>query len=699
MSFGLSFLLGGVQAYNEKVDAQAAEKAKQADQARALEMERLKQEEQTKRTLAEVSLRQGIDASNTAAKYSVYQQEADKWNEQYKDTPGAKQAVATMTGLEFVDVVPKSEKDKKPYEANRLTPVKPLLNNDKWDAAIYPLDGDMNAYNERVRSATSDAELPQLGTDFVAFGYPTSGGGGDERTDRGLREATDFLFRDGNLEKFIDLADKGNPEPLNKAIKDVQMFWRNYSTSEQARMKIDENAYAVQTIFDYDPQYMSELAAKSPQFFNEVVLPTISDAIDMSANEIRAMHNLPLNGPVDVDPETLRVTVSTEEYNSLGWAVDGEGYSGDFKSVVMDISESSGMPQSEVFQTFNALGTEGSQALFTEYKEAQKWYAENTPYLVQDGQLTLNTANLIPPNADRINNVLANFDEDPDKKHALLKSMFSNNLVNKLPGKIRGGKSVAQQLISNNITGDDTQDHVNRTRAATNIINQVDLLANLVEEYGVKGGISAEVMMTVPGLLNQFEAILDSVNLTPFGGDYTPLNPQLDMESRREFEELRAAAKESVRSGNVDAEKMYKAVSRALMYNVASMLQGGDFRNISDYDVRLAGERMAGIMGMAVNLESSGPALRQLREEAAFMRTVSNGFATGDLGDIAASAYMFNQRGAQRMTAESFLDRNFGATSGRSKSPATTAPGRTGNVTGGQNLPRTPIDPGVPTYR
>jgi len=28
MSFGLSFLLGGVQAYNEKVDAKAAEEAK-----------------------------------------------------------------------------------------------------------------------------------------------------------------------------------------------------------------------------------------------------------------------------------------------------------------------------------------------------------------------------------------------------------------------------------------------------------------------------------------------------------------------------------------------------------------------------------------------------------------------------------------------------------------------------------------------
>ena len=698
MSFGLSFLLGGVQAYNEKVDAKAAEEAKKAEQARALEMERLKQEEQTKRKLAEVSLTQSIDASNTSASYAINVQEAEKWNTEHANTPGAKRAVATMDGLEFIDVVPKSEKDKKPYEANRLSPVKSLLPNDKHDAIIYPLNGDMNAYQEQIRTAESDDDLPVLGEDFVAFSYPTSGGAGDTRADRGLREATDFLFRDGNLDKFITMAENGNSAPLDKAVKDLQMFWRNYSTTEQARMKIDENAYVVQTIFDYDPQYMSELAARHPKFFDEVVVSTVSDAVDMTANEIRQMNGLPTNGPVDVDPETLQVTVDVEEYNALGWAVEDGAYSGEFKNAVLDISESAGMTQSEVFKTFNSLGTQGSQELLKTYQDTQKWYAENTPYVLQDGQPVLRMSNVVPPQADKINTLLANFDNDPEKKHDLLTAMMSNSIIDKLPGKIRGGKSPAQQLISNNVTGDDVQDHVNRVRSSTNIVNQVDLLLNLVEEHGVEGGLSAEVMMTVPGLVNQFEAILDSVNLQPFGGDYTPMNPQLDMEARKEFEDLRRDAKASVRSGNVDAEKMYKAVSRALMYNVASMLQGGDFRNISDYDVRLAGERMAGIMGMLVDLESSTPALRQLREEAAFIKTVSDGYASGNLAEIAASSYLFNQRGSIRMTADAFISKEFGNNAGNPKNSPVVLPSEQ-TTTADPNIRRTPIDPNVPVVR
>ena len=698
MSFGLSFLLGGVQAYNEKVDAKAAEEAKKAEQARALEMERLKQEEETKRKLAEVSLTQSIDASNTSASYAINVQEAEKWNTEHANTPGAKRAVATMDGLEFVDVVSKSEKDKKQYKANRLTPVQSLLPNDKHEAVIYPLDGDMNAYQERIRTAESDDDLPVLGEDFVAFSYPTSGGAGDTRADRGLREATDFFFRDGNLDKFIAMAENNNSAPLDKAIKDLQMFWRSYSTTEQAKMKLDENAYIVQTIFDYDPQYMSELAAKHPRFFDEVVVSTVSDAVDMTANEIRQMNGLPTNGPVDVDPETLQVTVDVEEYNALNWAVENGAYSGEFKNAVLDISESAGMTQSEVFKTFNSLGTQGSQELLKTYQDTQKWYAENTPYVLQDGQPVLSMRNVVPPQADKINTLLANFDNDPEKKHELLTAMMSNSIIDKLPGKIRGGRSPAQQLISNNVTQEDVKDHAGRVRSSTNIINQVDLLQNLIEEHGVKGGLSAEVVMTIPGVINQFEAILDSVTLQPFGGDYLPINPTLDPAERKEFENLRREAKASVRSGNVDAEKMFKAVSRALMYNVASMLQGGDFRNISDYDVRLAGERMANIMGTFTDLDSALPALMQLREEAAFIKTVSDGFATGNLAEIAASSYLFNQRGSIRMQADSFLDREYGKNAGRSKnSPAVLPSGQTTTVD--PDLSRTPIDPNVPVVR
>lgn len=702
MSFALSFLLGGAQAYNERVSAKAAAEAKDAEHQRALEMEQLKQQEATQRALQQRSLEMGIDASNTAAEYSIYQQEAQKWNEEFGKTPGAKRAVATMKGLEFVDVVSKKEKADE-FKANRLSPVQHLLPDSNHDARIYPIDGDVNAYNERIRNATSKDELPVIGEDFYAFGYPVKGGAGDTRADLGLREATDFLFRDGNLRKFIDMADNGNPAPLQQATKDLKMFWRNYAESDQAKMKIDENTYVIQTIMDYDPAYMSELAAENPEFFEQVVMPTISDAVELSANDVRRMHGLPTNGPVDIDEETLRVTVNLDDYAALAWAVKDGAYTPEFKSTVQSISSTTPMTETEVFRALNSMGTEGSRIFTQEFAEAQKWYSENTPYTTQDGQLILATDRLVPPNASRLNDVLANFDSEPQVKHDLLTAAFSGSLIDKLPGRTKGGKITAQNLISKSVTGDDVIDHTNRVRASTNIINQVDLLVDLIEKHGVKGGISAEVLMTVPGLMTQFEAILDSVNLVPFSQDFTPINPAEDGNARREFENLRAEVKAGMRSGNVDAEKMYKAVTRALMYNVASMLQGGDFRNISDYDVRLAGDRMAGIMGMAVNLESSVPALMQLREEADFMRTVSAGFSSGNLADVAASAYMFNQRGQIRMEAGTFLNRTYGTDSGASQPrpsrTPTPIPPRSSGINAGTDYSRTPIDPSVPIVR
>ena len=668
MSFVLSALLGATTQLNENTAAKKAAEIQKKKDEQALALKKAELEAQEKRELAKASLTAGISASENASKYAVNVQKAEEWNAKYGNNPQAKVAVATMSGLEFVEPFVKKGKEDKPDPINKYSPFAHLIGDNKdMDVVDFAVDGNLDGYYKSLSTAKTS---PVLGKDVYGFTYRTKGGAGDTRSDAGLRAITDFLFRDGHLKIFQEQAENGKPQNLDRAITQLQMFWRDYSTSEQAKMKIDENAYVVQTIIDYDPIYGEELSGANERFFNEVVMNTITDAVEMGANDVRRQLGLPVNGPTDFDDETGQLTASTEDYTSLGWAVDEKtnGYSSDFKSQVAKISEDGGMNEIDVFKTLNSMGSEGSQQFMTAYAEAQKWYSEKTPYVVQDGMVQLKMSHVIPPNADKINELLANFDNDPAKKLKLVKAMFGGALVNKLPGKFKGGKALAQQLISQNITKEDITDHTNRSRAATTIMNQVDLLTDLITKHGVKGGLSAEVLMTVPGMMNQFEAILDAVDLKPFSDDYRPLNPQLDMDARKEFNSLRADVKQGIRSGNVDAEKLYKAVSRALMYSVASMLQGGDFRNISDYDVRLAGERMGGIMGMMVDLETSLPTLAQLREEAAFMKTVSDGFATGSMSDIAAAAYLFNQRGAFRMTAESFLDLEYGSGSGMSSS-------------------------------
>jgi hypothetical protein len=696
MSFVLSALLGATTQLNENTAAKKAAEVQKKKDEQALALKNAELAAQEKRELAKIERTAAIEEDKTLSTFGFYQEEARKWNKMYDQNPLAKRAVATPNGLEFVEPFVKAEKKDEPDPITRLSPFAHIVADSKdMDVVYFPKDGDMDAYHKRLRTAKKS---PVLGEDVFGFMYRAKGGESDTRKDYGLRAMTDFLFRDGYLEKFQKQAENNNPKNLNRAIKQLQMFWRDYSTSEQAKMKIDENAYVIQTIIDYDPIYGGELAGANDKFFNEVVASTISDVIDMDANELRRQLGLPTNGPTDFNDKTGELTVSTEDYTSLGWAVDQKtgGYSAEFKSHVSKISQDGDLNEIKVFETLNSMGAEDSREFMDAYAKSQKWYSDNTPYVVQDGMLQLDMGNIIPPNADQINQLLSNFDNDPKTKLKLVKAMFGSSLVNKLPGKFKGGKVTAKQLISKNITDDDIQDHVNRSRASTNIINQVDLLTDLITKHGVKGGLSADVLTTVPGMLNQFEAILDSVNLRPFSDDYRPLNPQLDMDARQEFNALKSDVKQGIRSGNVDAEKLYKAVSRALMYSVASMLQGGDFRNISDYDVRLAGERMGNIMGMMVDLESSLPTLAQLREEAAFMKTVSDGFATGDMGDIAAAAYLFNQRGAFKMEAESFLDRQYGAGAGGASSS------RSSTVVQKEipkEMKRTAPDSGVPTVR
>lgn len=94
------------------------------------------------------------------------------------------------------------------------------------------------------------------------------------------------------------------------------------------------------------------------------------------------------------------------------------------------------------------------------------------------------------------------------------------------------------------------------------------------------------------------------------------------------------------------------------------MLQGGDFRNISDYDIRMAGSRIGNLMDLINNPKTARPVLEQLREQAQFQLEVTQAFTRGNIYDVAAASLLQQYRGRNPQNPLEFIDVYYGGQAG-----------------------------------
>lgn len=119
------------------------------DQALALKNAELQAQEQ--RELAKIELEAGIADDKDLSKYSFYQAQAKRWNDANKNDSTKKIAVASFTGVEYIDPNVKQEKPEKQDPITRLSPFAHIIGDSKdMDVVYFPEDGDMDAYHKRL---------------------------------------------------------------------------------------------------------------------------------------------------------------------------------------------------------------------------------------------------------------------------------------------------------------------------------------------------------------------------------------------------------------------------------------------------------------------------------------------------------------------------------------------------------------------
>ena len=330
----------------------------------------------------------------------------------------------------------------------------------------------------------------------------------------------------------------------------------------------------------------------------------------------------------------------------------------EFVDAVSDFSMSSGIATDAVYDLLDGMGSKKSQEFINTIREAHEHFAENPPLEMQGSRVVINAKNL-SADQTKIMKVLS-YIPNAQLRHKVAQGLIGDDIIDGLPGETRGRMSSAQ-LIAQDVTKVDF-DKISGIKDSSNLLaGDIRLLMQLIEDKDVKGGLTGTITVTGSGIAFQAKSILERFGSADLGP--LPVNEE-ERKARREYLDQKAETLRQISSGKVEAEKLYHALTNSLMYGVASMLQGGDFRNISDQDIVLSGRRMGGLTDLLSNPETSLPVLRQLLDLAETNAVIADGFLSNDAKSMLASALMYKQRTFMRIDVDNYLQENVTGLSG-----------------------------------
>jgi len=668
MSFLVAGLLGATTEYNRQLDLQAQEEARRKEAAAAAKQREQELSDQLMQDLALGEIQAGREelaglqeeqrGLATAqelvdrARNQIPEAERNQYNIYYdgsKVVVELKEEFKPKTGQG-------SKKPKGPYGPYRAIGEQVDIPGDGFSPEYIRIT-DQETYATALKN-----ENLVVGEHILPLIYNKTGGSGSFRARDNMRAYTDWLFTDGALEKAQALADAGDTAPLKRLISLGQVYWRDFSLDSQNQYALDEKTRIAPSLVEFDSRYADPRVAggENSTFFREFVYPSFDTSL-FSVEQAAEKLGLPLNQIVDVevDEEGLpqRITMDTDSYPAFdSWAVQDGQYRPEVVEQVEEIARLSGgvLTPTQVRAAWNDLGAQKGQLLYKTLAEAQQYYSKPENEIVQynQGRLRFVESNLTAaPFYNKIGTVMSSLDRQPDLKFAFAKAILGEDVINTLPGFQAGGNINRAKLIAQEILPNE-KGQAGHSAAATSgerLSTTMTSLIDLIEKEEVYAGVSGGVLIFADGFVAQATNILNQIQPS--------ISDNMSPESRESVEEFLRLRDEVNRQGkNVSAEVMFRALSRAALYDVASMLQGGDFRNISDYDVKLAGDRLGGIFDNFTNLREALPTLRHLRDDSRELMLINRAFAIGEMDEVAAAGIVYSHRISRPRTVSMYLD-------------------------------------------
>lgn len=672
-SFAMNSVIGAIELTRAEKAAKAAADAKIAEEERAFARQlKLEGYKQDVLSLQEEEARLRTLTTQQATK-SAMDNQARKINElrgfRYDEngkvtfTPKGQKLVSPkfdLSGFNEFEISLEDKSVKAIESMSRFTPFGGLITEPKEQEPLeFPIGMSIAEYRKKI--ANRDWEtIPKLGWDGDVVG-PVLRTSGTRIEASNMEALRDFTFSEGALEKFLaDKEKNGTSENYDRLIGAWVNAWDTYKEIPAARQTTEDGIARVDTILSFIPEDQREILTRSPEFMDRVVMPTISQSLGITKNQVFADLGLPLGGPADINEEG-QVEVDTTEYPHLSWAVDQQtsAYTGDFQTKMADIASSAGLTNSDAYKIINGLGTKKAQTFLNDFTTAREWFVKNEPFVVENNMVRLDGSRMMPPNVD-VGKMLANF-TNPADRMKMAKAILGTDVIEGIPGVTEGGKVSARQAIAQDVTRKDITDLAKMETSSTAIITDTTSLIELIDSKMVEGGLAGVVKTKGNALISQAEKIMKRINFSALPSEGMS---SADLAVRREQRELIESAITDISKGEIAAEKLYNALTSSLMYGVASMLQGGDFRNISDQDIVLAGGRMGSLMDLINDPETARPVLEQLREQAQFQLETTQAFVRGNVQDIAAATLLLQYRGRNPQNPLEFIDMYYGVGSG-----------------------------------
>jgi len=672
MSFLVAGLLGATTEYNRQLDLQAQEEARRKEAEAAAKQREQELSDQLQQELALSEIQAGRDelsglqaeqrGLSTAqelvnrATEQIPQNERNRYNVYYD---GSKVVVDLKE--EFKPKTGSGSKKPKAYGPfSAIGEQVDIPGDDFYPEYIRIVD------EETYKAAVQNENLV-VGEHILPFLYNKSGGGAGFRSRDNMRNYTNWLFSDGALEKAQALADAGDEKPLKKLISLGKLYWDEYARDSQNQYALDEKTRIAPSLVEFDQRYSDPRVAggENSVFFREFVYPSFDTSL-FSVEQAAAKLGLPLNQIVDVDTNEdnvpTRLTMDTNSYPAFdSWAVQDGQYRQEVVEQVEEVARLSGgvLTPTQVRAAWNDLGAQKGELLFRTLEEAQQYYSQPENELVQynQGRLKFVSSNLTSaPFYNKIGTVMSSFDRQPDLKFAFAKALLGEQVINTIPGLQAGGNIDRAQLLAQEISPNEKgrAGHQAAANSGERLSTTMTSLIDLIEKEEVYAGVSGGVLIFADGFVAQATNILNQIQPN--------ITDSMSPESRESAEEFLRLRDEIRKKGkNVSAEVMFRALSRAALYDVASMLQGGDFRNISDYDVKLAGDRLGGIFDNFTNLREALPTLRHLRDDSRELMLLNRAYASGTMSEVAAAGIVQSHRVSAPRTVSSYLDNIPGA--------------------------------------